>query len=394
MWTKNRADWLSHSNGWSRPGLYLGQIATRTILNNTFVSAPGLSAMQRSYHYARDNITSLQAGWGAWSIDATGNEVASGAFTVTASVEYPAGTFTQIKFSGSTSGSCAGGASLISDAVSVAIPRDAQFFIRAFITYAGNAPYADPGGGPQNDPANGDALNLGASGGDQTLGGTVLDTGNVGAAAKPLLIIGMTARPSVLIPGDSKASGFHDSFSGTSGDVGEIARTIGPLFPYANWATPGASATSFVANGSRRAALAQYFSHCITDLGGAEVVLNSQTWASTLPIIQNVLAMLPAAMKKFVVTWAPATTSTDSWATTGNQTPVSVNTERINANTAIRAGLANVAGYFDIADAVESARNSGVWKAPGYTNDGYHEVNAGALAIVSAAAINTALISR
>jgi len=96
-------------------------------------------------------------------------------------------------------------------------------------------------------------------------------------------------------------------------------------------------------------------------------------------------------------TITPETTSTDSWATTGNQTTVSTsaNTYRINYNNWLRAGapidpttkaavaigtsgalLAGSAGhpltgYFEIADIVESARDSGIWKA-NYTPDGIH----------------------
>lgn len=95
-------------------------------------------------------------------------------------------------------------------------------------------------------------------------------------------------------------------------------------------------------------------------------------------------------VKNFIVTLAPNTTSTDNWATTGNQTPnATSNTNRVTHNTWVRdqapldyTSMAPVAtgttgstivrmgdprhpisAYLEIADTVESARNSGLWKA-------------------------------
>jgi lysophospholipase L1-like esterase len=91
--------------------------------------------------------------------------------------------------------------------------------------------------------------------------------------------------------------------------------------------------------------------------------------------------------KVFFITISPFTTSTDGWATTANQTPTGSNGNRVTHNNWVRAGcpvnattLAPVAvgtggalfagqsghpvtGYFEVADTVESARDSGKWKA-------------------------------
>ena len=56
-------------------------------------------------------------------------------------------------------------------------------------------------------------------------------------------------------------------------------------------------------------------------------------------------------------------------------------------NDSIRAGVAGASGYFEIADAVESSRNSGKIKADGnnfkYTPDGLHFNQFGSLAITA-----------
>lgn len=106
-------------------------------------------------------------------------------------------------------------------------------------------------------------------------------------------------------------------------------------------------------------------------------------------------------------TIAPRTTSTDSWATTTNQTPIAGEPHRVAVNAwlrdgapllagavaatgttnpaAIRAGAAGhpVYAVFELADVVESARDSGVW-AVGATTDGIHPGTSGRAAIAAA----------
>jgi lysophospholipase L1-like esterase len=118
-------------------------------------------------------------------------------------------------------------------------------------------------------------------------------------------------------------------------------------------------------------------------------------------------------MKALAATFTPRTTSTDAWATVGNQTPAAGGASRIAINDWIRDGapldattLAPVTvgapgiraghtshpllGWLEIADAVESARNSNVWKA-NLTYDGVHPTAAGHAAM--AAAFNTTLLT-
>jgi hypothetical protein len=76
------------------------------------------------------------------------------------------------------------------------------------------------------------------------------------------------------------------------------------------------------------------------------------------------------------------------WATTDNQTTDATSaTARLAYNAALRTGqhTARIAGFVEIADAVESARDSGLWKVTGadraYTYDGLHESSGGFQAI-------------
>ena len=99
----------------------------------------------------------------------------------------------------------------------------------------------------------------------------------------------------------------------------------------------------------------------------------------------------------YQTTVTPQTTSTDAWVTTANQTVTAVHARRIGLNdwirdgapfdtatglavavgatgsTIVRAGTRAhpLKGFFEIADIVETSRNSGIWKA-GWTTDGLH----------------------
>lgn len=142
----------------------------------------------------------------------------------------------------------------------------------------------------------------------------------------------------------------------------------------------------------------------VNDLSAGQTT--AQLQANLVKIWTNAASRGP---RVFQTTITPVTTSTDGWVTTGNQTIANAgnNTNRIAVNDWLRAGApidpvskaavavgtagALVAGsgdhplyfVFDIADAVETARNSGIWKA-NYTPDGTHPSATGAAAAAGA----------
>jgi hypothetical protein len=68
-------------------------------------------------------------------------------------------------------------------------------------------------------------------------------------------------------------------------------------------------------------------------------------------------------IKVYQCTVCPRTSSTDSWITTASQTVAETEAIRVQLNDWIRTKPAPLTGYFETADAVETARNSGIWKA-------------------------------
>ena len=91
-------------------------------------------------------------------------------------------------------------------------------------------------------------------------------------------------------------------------------------------------------------------------------------------------ALAAQGCRVLVCTIPPHTNSTDTWATTTNQSPVNASysagsgSARGQINAFIRAAPASGRGVFgviDVSDAVETQRDSGLWRT-GFTNDGTH----------------------
>lgn len=76
-----------------------------------------------------------------------------------------------------------------------------------------------------------------------------------------------------------------------------------------------------------------------------------------------------------------------------NQTPHSSNGARVTLNDAIRALPLGFHGYFESADQVESARNSGIWQ-PNMTGDGLHPINTGYAAIQNSRVYDPTVLAR
>lgn len=369
---------------------YTGLVATRC-LAPTSLNTTNKQLMARSPHYSRTAITSLQIVIPNWYVNpaSTHAEIGSGAdATVTASIEYPSGTFTQVLFSGVAAGTVPNVGQLLSDAVTVTIPDNTLFWVRIFWTStAGIFSVAHDLSGTGLP---GSGLEVAVSGlTDKTMSGTVTAADN---EFSPVAIIGTTTAPSFVIVGDSIALGdsARETVGDASGDFGVVARSIGPLYAYASYAQNGDQAEDFVASHTNRAALFQYASHLASEYGSNDLYTNSASVATVQGLLQTIwgyMTGLGAEKRVYQTTITPRTTSTDSWATTGNQAQVSstINGRRTTLNDWIRGIPSGAHGYFDIADASETSRNSGIWNvtgvANGYTADGVHPNTAGSILI-------------
>jgi len=271
---------------------------------------------------------------------------------------------------------------------------------------------------------------VGAGGFTATTDLTVTGSGAIGdgtcAQFAPMALLATptaAAARAVLVVGDSIVAGEGDnsSFQGRNIDYPNLAgggwlqrafrSTIGAL----NAAFPGDSAVSFrtPAGHRYRLALAGNTRSMLSGYGRNDVSSN-RTYAQITTDLVGVWALGAArGMPVAQTTITPSTSSSDSWATVGNQTvsSSSQDTVRVAVNGWLRGGAPLVAGapavdgangavyagqaghplvaVVDIADLAESARDSGKWKA-GYTSDGVHPNPTGAAGI--AAGVDLSLI--
>jgi hypothetical protein len=350
--------------------------------------------MSCTYHTASTDISLIQLRYPNWY----GFEQApGGAATITSSVHYPVGTKTQITFNGTASGTIPDGGDIVSDRVPVAIPKGAAFMVRTYYQNAAGILFKSKTN--QTSNALGEGFNYGTSGiPDQTMTDnfSYVFWGNVYG---PSAIIGLTSKPSVLVLGDSRGAGSGDTTAPVAGttEYGMISPSLFPGVAFINASMSGERASTFITTHSRRAALGVYCSHIINELGINDLTV-PRTAAQLLADHQTIAGYFPGK-RYYMTTLPPKSTSTDSWATVVNQTPdATSNAQRISFNNTLRSSLPSWAkGYLELADVMESSRDSGVWKAGYcYAADGFgiHPNSTGYNAVTASGNINAASFKR
>jgi hypothetical protein len=324
-------------------------------------------------------------------------EVAAGASsTTTASVEYPAGTFTQVKFNGgSTSAVIASGAVQLSDFASVSIPKGAQFWIRRFQTTTALMYLVKTNGRPLNASL-GDAVNHNL--GDLTMSGTVVDDGS-GSMIPVSGIFGVTRLPTLGALGSSRMSGKLDQTLDATGLYG-YTRMFGGSFAFIDMSVGGEGIISVVqgAGGALRRSLVNTFaSHQWVDPGLNDINVGTAA-SSVLTAIAAAAAQFPGGKSRTIVNnEGPWTASGDGW-TTDTQTPFANEAQRVLLN----SGVGALVGYNQVVDAASfmgHGANGSIYNNPGAggiqtTTDGVHEISPPLVALAAAGRFNPALLHR
>lgn len=354
----------------------LRNVATRCQIPNSR-NASFFQTMTRSSHWIRDSVTNIRLVYGSWIAIYDAGETSYGQpTTFRAAIEYPVGVYTQVRFSGSASGVAPDLGEIISDWVSVRIPKGAQFWVRTWTSCSGGIHYSTP----VASTAHGEAFEFGVTTTDKTMSGTLTDSGS--GMFAPFAIIGMSSMPSLWLAGDSRVAGQGDGFTNCKfNDAGQLARGFGPQLPYINAGCPTEAPHLAAVGSTRRVSLAKRFcTHVVSNYGINGVNFYSRTGAQVLTDLTALWAVFDP-LPVYQCTLPPVSTSTDSFATTVNQTTAASNTNRVTLNNSIRE-TALVSGVFELADVTESARDSGLWKAPGYTSGspGLHETQKGYVA--------------
>ena len=180
-----------------------------------------------------------------------------------------------------------------------------------------------------------------------------------------------------------------------------MVRLHGPLdyaVPYTNVGCESDTIQQFVASHTLRAALAADHQYVHFQYG-----INDITAGRTAATIEGQLTTAYGYFPTWKVsqsTIPPKTSSSDSWATATNQTVDSFNGTRTALNDWIRTKPSPLWQYFEVADVMETARNSGIWKNVGdgsataaMTGDGTHETPYAYNLVKYSGAINTALFT-
>lgn len=321
--------------------------------------------MSRSAHIATESLTSIAVGF---------NALVSA--VITASIEYPAATFTQLKFAGSASGiaEITDPVALLSDYVSVSIPNGATFWVRMYYVGATNQVTYNS----WQNTFLGEAVTLSTTAlTDATMGGTITNSGAF--SCPPSLILGVTSNPSALAMGDSICQGVEwgdvedtsNSATGYNARVGTLARSFPSGIPFVNYGEPGVQAPE-----------AQYirgvpkFSHVFQEFGINNFNAASETSAQVIANLALSLTLAQPFSKNYQTTMTPVSSA---------GVPGACNAQRVIFNDALRAGTTglSIEGYLEVADVLETARDSGLWNLT-YQGDVLHPNAAGYAAVQAA----------
>jgi lysophospholipase L1-like esterase len=317
-----------------------------------------------------DECSGLKLVYANHQTTTTGDVANPDTITIKASIDLGGGVLIPVRFSGKKTIDIDGGGFVTSDEIGINLTKGSTFFVRTYVSVAAGKKWVKG----SSSWINGEGKHQAA---DVTEGGALNIVADNGGYYKPIAIMGRTSvkKPttkSALLVGDSIMWGTGDST--TPRDyIGYTQTALYNKRPLVVIARPSETAQGFnvVTNRMFRMQMIKHCGFVVSNYG-----INDIRASRTLAQVQNDLLAIWNMFNKmglpvFQNTITPSTTSTDSWATTGNQTPESSNAVRVQVNDWIRTVPSPLSGYFEIADLAETARNSGIWKA-GYTSDGLH----------------------
>ena len=378
--TLDDASWSAmRSSGFGVLQPYIGQVANRCSQHNKS-NTTNKQLMSRSRHNAMVSINHLAlVFWNGFTdFEGTKLETGGGAATYTASIEYPAGTIAaQITWNGSAVKNAADLEVFQSDYVKVNIPKGAVFFVRVWRSSAVGIIYNKYGGLLDTEAGttySGECFTFGTTTADLTMTpGQFTNIGNTGTGFRPQAIIALTTAPSLALFGDSRVNNDSqlDTVTDGFGYVGELERSFGMQYPTIKLSQSGERVFQALTRFTYRMQIAAYCSHGVSNYGVND--FRDARSAATVLADQKAFAAL-FGKPMYVCTVAPM-------ANAGNTvTDATVNPLRTAYNAIIRKGDESFAGTLEIADIVETARDSGLWIS-GYTSDGLHANTTGSIAL-------------
>jgi len=349
-------------------------------------------------YVGRSAVSGIRLVFTNWGVGASGSGeyVGDNNITIEAGLETNESPFfvEQVTFGGQNTITIPPGGTAISDICGQNFAAGATFWVRTGVTVTSTQTW--PGGLYPYVSGENAVASTSATSQIQTAGALTIPPGGAttGYSFGPVAIIGnpQTKTPSVVIIGDSIARGNGDS-TGIITAPGWVCRGLENVSGFKiPWMNLSRTSDTLLANtaqyGNRKRKLFEYANTAIIEAGGNDT-------SATVDVIKTRYAEVIAALRSraniervVVATWPPRTTSTDSWATPANQTPVAnfeIGGKRDQINEWIRTTLCDglVDAYLDPALYVEDPANPGKLLTNGsanyLTSDGVHLNAAGSI---------------
>lgn len=353
--------------------------------------AAGNTGICRRAVTARSDITSLQFVFPGWFCQQTigflNQETPTGDYTVSSWVEASAGVYTAVD----TNLTVPSGTNKVGASLAVTIAKGTRFFIWTWAS--GQFPYYTDVVLANSVLWTDEFCNINTTGVATAPSASPVDNGTRKRMIVPIALVGpSTLGTAVALVGDSRTTGTNDTAVDGSSDRGNLARSVGPTYPYLNLGVGGDEPSEWIGGGANRRALARaYCTHIVDELGINLFNNRGMTNAQGGWAFKQRVAPFFTGKKYVATTLEPKASSTDSFATAANQTVLLP--ESANFNTNARA----LPNFIELRVPVEDQGNLGKWITDGTTanlntSDGLHPVNHGyALQAATAATIITAI---
>jgi lysophospholipase L1-like esterase len=364
------------------------------LLSRTFVLAHKMTTAARGLRLVYQN----------WRWEGSREVAGLNSITVGASLELPNGVggqaFMPVTFSGADTVVIPPDGTVISDPIEkvinagnpqpLALVAGSVFRTRTWVGAASGAKWPLSSPAMTGNSGGGSNVELGSEGTADntdlrlTAGGWLYSTSYAyGPSAILASYSGIQRPPSIALVGDSILNGFEDG--GLYGG-GVFLRGLGTTVGYINVACDGEKAANFINSAGsggltcwRRLKLIDGCTHAILGLGRNDLTVGTTAATIEAQLTGIATELTARGMKVYLATVLPSSTSTDGYVTVGNQTAAADNHQRVLLNAWIRSVPSPAFNYIEQADLVESARDSGLWKA-GYTSAGIHPNATGAAA--------------
>lgn len=354
----------------------VGNLAEGSMPQSTNLGSGGGTRTDRAPFALLRDVRSIQFAYHNNVLAFDGSTGTPNAFTIKVALELPTGEILPVFFGGTRSKAMAQGVEAVSDELVRDLPKGGGYFVRTAITVAANGSW--PGSHRILPGYN----RYGAAAGDQADSTNVDQFQTPSYPFCPTAIMGvpqaaLVRTANVLLVADSIGAGlYQDSLNiQDSGDLGGYGDALTRArIPHVRWATGGARQEWVAQNIAliQRLATRARATHVFTNLSINSRSSTAGAWIATTRAMWDALATL--GLPVIQTTIMPMASSTDNFATLGNQTPDATNPFRVELNNYIMTQPHSaLCGVIPAHRAVEfdPDAGTGIWRV-GMTGDGTH----------------------